>query len=104
MQKIYFARIFGEETSDVLVRDLDGKSQVVQEILQQFCELTNRDSTRIPIQCFFEEKESKVSAILGKEIVSLTYAADLLQHIPVVANISIQARRYAFCMHRWRST
>ncbi|KAF9634837.1 hypothetical protein BFW01_g5732 [Lasiodiplodia theobromae] len=47
----------------------------MQEILQKFCELANRDSTRIPIQCFFEEKESKVSAILGKEILVDMFSA-----------------------------
>ena len=52
--------IMGEETSDRLVRDLDGRHDFVLQRVQKFAEIANADSLRLPIHCFYETKKTEI--------------------------------------------
>jgi hypothetical protein len=52
--------IMGEQTSDRLVRDLNRRHDFVLQRAQKFAEVTNADSVRLPLHCFYEIKKTEI--------------------------------------------
>lgn len=52
--RTYVNSILGNQTSDTLIDDLDGKSGHLDAILKGFCEAAWR--VRLPIHCFYEQR------------------------------------------------
>lgn len=58
--RTYVAGILGKETSDSLIRDLDGKSGVLQDLVQKFAVLANSHRLRLPALCFYECRTTEI--------------------------------------------
>ena len=50
----------GEQTSTLLVDDLDSKDKELRKLTQFFTELARRETVQLPIHCFFETKTSEM--------------------------------------------
>ncbi|KAL4885234.1 hypothetical protein BJY04DRAFT_214571 [Aspergillus karnatakaensis] len=50
--RVYVAGIIGRETSDDLIKDLDGKSGVLSELVQKFAKLAYKEEHLIQMHCF----------------------------------------------------
>jgi len=81
------ASIVGMTASDRLVRDLDGKSGVFEDIVQTFSNLVHTWNSQIPIRCFYETLPTNVfRAVFHKHI------ADRLTR-PLVVSITFRFHR-----------
>lgn len=50
----------GKQVSDVLIRDLDGDTRVLDELVRTFAETANADWLRLPIHCFYETGHTEI--------------------------------------------
>ncbi|KAI0887873.1 uncharacterized protein GGS22DRAFT_90148 [Annulohypoxylon maeteangense] len=53
--------IMGKDASRQLIKDLEGRHDFVRERVQKFAEIANFDSIRLPVQCFFETRKTKIA-------------------------------------------
>lgn len=74
MWKIYVNGVLGKGPSDSLVKDLDGESELLRKLLQEFCETVNKRSLLIPIHCFYETQPT----LVYKEVVGRASIRKLL--------------------------
>jgi hypothetical protein len=61
----------GQQVSDALVRDLDGKTGVLEDLVRIFAENANEPWLRLPIQCFYETLRTEIlRSVLERNVAS----------------------------------
>ncbi|KAI9152209.1 U1 snRNP-associated protein [Paramyrothecium foliicola] len=56
--------IVGAEASDKLIQDLESRHEFLQQRVQQFTEVANANSVRLPIWCFFETETTNIARMV----------------------------------------
>lgn len=70
--RIYVGGITGRQASDILVRDLDGKSGVLGHLVQIFAENAHASWLQLPIHCFYETQRSEIlTSVFPRTMVKL---------------------------------
>jgi hypothetical protein len=65
--RVVVAGIMGQQVSDTLVRDLDGKTGVLEHLVQIFAENVNASWLRLPIHCFYETQPTEIlRSVIGR--------------------------------------
>jgi hypothetical protein len=58
--RVVVSGIMGANTSDTLVRDLDAKSGVLEDLVRIFAENANASWLKLPIHCFYETGKTEI--------------------------------------------
>ncbi|KAM3077881.1 hypothetical protein ACMFMF_004300 [Clarireedia jacksonii] len=86
--------IMGEQSSDQLVRDLEEKHDFVRQRVQNFTEIANAESVRLPVRCFFETKKTE----LLRKLLTKSLAARLSSR----RTYKILVAESSACLHGFR--
>ncbi|KAK4653773.1 hypothetical protein QC762_0087050 [Podospora pseudocomata] len=58
--QVLVAGIMGKQASDQLIKDLEQKHDFVRQRVQKFAEIANAEAVRLPLNCFFETRKTKI--------------------------------------------
>ena len=71
--RLIVAGIMGKETSDRLMKDLEGNTGVLENLVQRFSEMAIQPWLQLPITCFYETQKSQIlNAVLPRRIASFS--------------------------------